>query len=119
MRPIGCGPCTSTPICSTATRAAKRMGLNVAGVEITFRFTVLITALALGVLVVFWTTAIPYFDLSYALDIEPDPGRSVWLPKGPAGILAALPFAIWFFLAIEQLPLAAEEGRTDYDGRLP
>ena len=88
------------------------VGLNVAGVEITFRFTVLITGLALGVLVVFWTTAIPYFDLSYALDIEPDPGRSVWLPKGPVGILSALPFAIWFFLAIEQLPLAAEEARA-------
>jgi ethanolamine permease len=25
------------------------------------------------------------------------------------GILAALPFAVWLFLAIEQLPLAAEE----------
>ena len=88
------------------------VGLNVAGVEITFRFTVLITALALGVLVVFWVTALPYFDLAWALDVEPDPGRSVWLPKGPAGVLSALPFAIWFFLAIEQLPLAAEEAHA-------
>ena len=31
------------------------------------------------------------------------------MPKGPKGILAALPFAIWFYLAIEELPLAAEE----------
>lgn len=88
------------------------VGLNVAGVEITFRFTVLITALALGVLLVFWIAAIPHFDLAYALDIEPDPGRSPWLPKGPTGVLSALPFAIWFFLAIEQLPLAAEEAHT-------
>ena len=88
------------------------VGLNVAGVEITFRFTVLITGLALAVLVVFWVTALPHFDLEWALNIEPEPGRSRWLPFGPAGILSALPFAIWFFLAIEQLPLAAEEAHT-------
>ncbi|MGB5812617.1 MAG: ethanolamine permease [Polyangiales bacterium] len=88
------------------------VGLNVAGVEITFRFTVLITALALGVLVVFWVSAIPHFDLSWALDMEPDPGQSRWLPRGPMGVLSALPFAIWFFLAIEQLPLAAEEAEA-------
>lgn len=88
------------------------VGLNVAGVETTFRFTVLITVLALGVLVVFWVGAIPHFDLSWALTVEPDSGRGPWLPRGPAGILSALPFAIWFFLAIEQLPLAAEEAHT-------
>jgi len=88
------------------------VGLNVAGVETTFRFTVLITVLALGVLVVFWVTAIPHFDLAHALNIEPEPGRSRWLPRGPSGILSALPFAIWFFLAIEQLPLAAEEAHA-------
>ncbi len=88
------------------------VGLNVAGVEATFRFTVVITALALGVLVVFWITAIPHFDMEWALNIEPEPGRSRWLPYGAAGILSALPFAIWFFLAIEQLPLAGEEAHT-------
>jgi ethanolamine permease len=88
------------------------VGLNVAGVEATFRFTVLITALALGVLVVFWITAIPHFDMKWALNIEPEPGQSRWLPRGAAGILSALPFAIWFFLAIEQLPLAGEEAHT-------
>jgi ethanolamine permease len=88
------------------------VGLNVAGVEITFRFTVLITALALGVLVVFWISAIPHFDVNWALNIEPAEGRTRWFPKGPNGILSALPFAIWFFLAIEQLPLAAEEAHA-------
>ena len=88
------------------------VGLNVAGVETTFRFIVLITALALGVLVVFWVAAIPHFDIDWALRIEPEPSRSRWLPHGVAGILSALPFAIWFFLAIEQLPLAAEEAHA-------
>ncbi len=88
------------------------VGLNVAGVETTFRFTVLITVLALGVLLVFWIAALPHFDLGWALNVEPDPGRTIWLPKGLAGVGSALPFAIWFFLAIEQLPLAAEEAHT-------
>jgi ethanolamine permease len=104
-------PASAAPLWWLAAYAVF-VGLNVAGVEITFRFTVLITVLALGVLLVFWVTAIPHFDLAWALDIAPDAGRSSWLPRGPVGILSALPFAIWFFLAIEQLPLAAEEAHT-------
>ena len=57
------------------------VGLNVAGVETTFRVTVVVTALALGVLVVFWIGALPHFDLAHALDIPPDPGASRWLPR--------------------------------------
>ncbi len=88
------------------------VGLNIKGVEVTFRFTVLITFLALGVLLVFWVSALPHFDLDWALNIEPKVGATRWLPYGPIGVLAALPFAIWFFLAIEQLPLAAEEAEA-------
>ena len=36
-------------------------------------------------------------------------GASSFLPFGYLGIWAAVPFAIWFFLAIEGVPLAAEE----------
>ncbi|HEV7948296.1 MAG TPA: amino acid permease, partial [Glaciihabitans sp.] len=48
-------------------------------------------------------------DFSRLLDIEPTEGNSSFLPFGVTGILFALPFAIWFFLGIEELPLAAEE----------
>jgi ethanolamine permease len=85
------------------------VGVNIAGVELTFRLTVAITALALGVLAVFWIGALPHFSWEHALSVEPSAGGSVWLPHGLAGITASLPFAIWFYLAIEQLPLAAEE----------
>lgn len=89
------------------------VGLNVAGVEITFRFTVVITVLALAILVVFWIGALPHVDVARnALDVEPGPGGTPWLPHGIPGILAALPFAIWFYLGIEQLPLAAEEAHA-------
>ncbi|MEM9191707.1 MAG: ethanolamine permease [Myxococcota bacterium] len=85
------------------------VGLNIWGVELSFRVTVVITIAALLILVVFWISAVPHFSLSNALDIEPDPGGSTWFPKGWIGVLGALPFGIWFYLAIEELPLAAEE----------
>jgi ethanolamine permease len=85
------------------------VGINIAGVELTFRFTVLVTTIALGVLCVFWIGALPHFDWSQALAVEPEPGRGRFLPGGLGGAAECLPFAIWFYLAIEQLPLAAEE----------
>jgi ethanolamine permease len=89
------------------------VGLNVAGVELTFRFTVAITLVALAILLVFWLGALPHLDLArFALDLPPEPGASAWLPFGAPGVLAALPFAIWFYLGIEELPLAAEEAHA-------
>ncbi len=89
------------------------VGLNVAGVEVTFRFTVFITLLALAILAVFWIGALPHVDFAtFAFDIEPAPGGNAFLPFGWKGVFAALPFAIWFYLAIEQLPLAAEEAHA-------
>ena len=85
------------------------VGLNIVGVEATFRFSVLVTILALGILVVFWVGALPHFSWEIALNIQPGNGNSRFLPFGWTGVAQALPFAIWFYLAIEQLPLAAEE----------
>lgn len=86
------------------------VGLNIVGVELTFRFTVFITFVALAILAVFFIGAIPLFEWSHALSVPNAAGEpGDWLPKGPWGIAYALPFAIWFFLAIEELPLAAEE----------
>ncbi|MAE93262.1 MAG: ethanolamine permease [Deltaproteobacteria bacterium] len=86
------------------------VGLNVAGVETSFRFTVVITVLALGILAVFYLGALTQLDLqAFAFDVEPEAGGSSFLPYGWKGVFACLPFAIWFYLAIEELPLAAEE----------
>lgn len=89
------------------------VGVNILGVEITFRFTVVITVLALGILAFFYVAVLVKgsFDSSLLTNIPPDEGESSFLPKGVAGIFPALPFAIWFYLAIEELPLAAEESR--------
>ena len=91
------------------------VGLNVLGVELSFKFTLVITLTALACLLVFWVSALPTIDFSrWALNVGaggallPE-GQGSMLPLGIAGVLAALPFAVWLFLAIEQLPLAAEE----------
>ena len=85
------------------------VGLNVFGVKESFRFVVVITIIALAILALFFASAIPEFEWDKLWNIPPEPGASKYLPKGWTAIGAALPFAIWLYLAIEQLPLAAEE----------
>lgn len=96
------------------------VGLNTRGVELSFTVTVILTLLALAILLIFFVSAIPLLDFGkYALNVSVDPstgaavelpeGHGPFLPMGTYGVLAAMPFAVWLFLAIEQLPLAAEE----------
>jgi ethanolamine permease len=85
------------------------VGLNILGVEESFRFIVFITIIALLILAIFFVSAVPLFEWELLWNIEPDPGETKYLPKGWTAISSALPFAIWLYLAIEQLPLAAEE----------
>jgi ethanolamine permease len=51
-------------------------------------------------------------DLGSLFDIAPDAGQSTFLPHGLTPVLFAMPFAMWLFLGIEELPLAAEEAHT-------
>jgi ethanolamine permease len=93
--------------------------LNYWGVELSFKVSVTVTLLALCVLTVFIVSALPHAEVSrYALNIaRSDGGVAVELPGGGgqllpfgfAGAFSALPFAVWLFLGIEELPLAAEE----------
>ena len=98
------------------------VGINVIGIEATMRFTVIITVLALAVLGIFYISALVSgeFDASLWFNIPQDwdgettsqllaDGGGPFLPLGISGIFKALPFAIWFYLAIEEVPLAAEE----------
>jgi ethanolamine permease len=98
------------------------VGINVIGIEATMRFTVVITVLALGVLAIFYVSALVsgdfhpdlWFNIPKDWDGETTSalltgGGGPFLPLGISGIFKALPFAIWFYLAIEEIPLAAEE----------
>lgn len=80
------------------------VALNVWGVEMSFHVSVLVTVVALAVLVVFWVGAAPHFNLAR--------WASPYFPAGRGRTLSTLgelPFALWLYLGIEQLPLAAEE----------
>jgi ethanolamine permease len=80
------------------------VGLNVWGVEMAFHVSVLVTLVAIAVLLVFWIGAAPHFDLAR--------WASPYFPPGSGKLratLVELPFALWLYLGIEQLPLAAEE----------
>ncbi len=87
------------------------VGINIYGTELTLKVALGITIAAMAILVVFYVGAIVSgaFSWDKVFNIPPDPGQTTFLPKGWYGVFAAVPFAIWFYLAIEQLPLAAEE----------
>ena len=89
------------------------IGIHLSGVGEALKVMFVITAIALAGLVIFAVSAIGSFDTANLTDIAPTDaaGASSFLPFGYLGIWAAVPFAIWFFLAIEGVPLAAEEAK--------
>ena len=75
--------------------------LNISGVKAAASFELFITILAVGELLLFAGVCLPEFHLKN-LTVNA-------FPKGVGGIFAAIPFAIWFFLAIEGVANVAEE----------
>ena len=90
------------------------VGVHLIGVGEALKVMFAITAIAVVALVVFVLGMIPEFSSSNLTDIKPDAdksGASDFLPFGYAGVLSAFVYGIWFFLAVEGVPLAAEESR--------
>ncbi|MGX6451970.1 ethanolamine permease [Brevibacterium paucivorans] len=87
------------------------VGIHVWGVGEALRLMFVITAIAVVALLAFVLGMVWHVDASNMFDITPDGslGSNVYFPYGVSGILASLVFGIWFFLAIEGVPLAAEE----------
>ena len=78
-------------------------GLNLWGVKQAALFELWVTILAVGELLLFCALAAPHFRLENFT-------ANAW-PHGWSGVLAAIPFAVWFYLAIEGVANAAEEAR--------
>ncbi|MSR15990.1 MAG: ethanolamine permease [Gammaproteobacteria bacterium] len=89
------------------------VGIHLFGVGEALRLMLIITAIAAGALLVFALAMLPKFSASHLFDIPTTDaiGASRFLPFGYLGIWGAIPYAMWFFLAIEGVPLAAEETR--------
>ena len=75
--------------------------LNIYGVRAAALFELVITILAVGELLLFTGITLPHFEIK---NIQHNA-----FPHGWQGILAAVPFAIWFFLGIEGVANTAEE----------
>ncbi|NRD74205.1 ethanolamine permease [Shewanella sp. VB17] len=88
------------------------IGLHLWGAGEALKIMMGITLLAVIAIGVFVVGMVPHFDSANLFDIAANPdvaGSSRFLPEGYMGIWAALPFAMWLFLAVEGVPLAAEE----------
>ena len=77
--------------------------INIVGVRMSAVFELVLTVLAVIELCVFGAVVLPHFSWAkFSIDA---------LPHGWGGAFAALPFAIWFYLAIEGLANVAEEAK--------
>lgn len=86
------------------------MTLNILGVTIAATFELVVTLLAVAELLVFMGVVAPGFSLA-RFAAGGWAGADVFSPAAIGGIFAAIPFAIWFFLAIEGAAMAAEEAK--------
>ncbi len=75
--------------------------LNIYGVKAAATFELVITIIAVVELLIFAGASLPSFEWA---NLEKNA-----LPNGYGGVFAAIPFAIWFFLAIEGVANVAEE----------
>jgi len=87
------------------------MALNIAGVTIAATFELVVTVLAIIELLIFMAVVSGGFTWAHFTD-HGWAGAAAPSMAMVGGIFAAIPFAIWFFLAIEGAAMAAEEARN-------
>jgi ethanolamine permease len=87
------------------------VGIHLRGVGEALKLMFVITAAAVLALLAAAVGLLPKFEWANLFDIAPNgsAGASAFLPFGITGVLGALVYGIWFFLAVEGVPLAAEE----------
>lgn len=86
------------------------MTLNILGVGIAATFELIVTLLAIFELLVFMGVVAPGFSWQH-FTAHGWAGADSFSGQTLPGMFAAIPFAIWFFLAIEGASMAAEEAK--------
>ncbi|WP_294765167.1 ethanolamine permease [uncultured Rhodoferax sp.] len=86
------------------------MTLNIVGVQIAATFELFVTILAIFELLVFMGVVSPGFSMANFVKGGWS-GQDGFSMAAIPGMFAAIPFAIWFFLAIEGVAMAAEEAK--------
>ena len=87
------------------------MTLNIVGVRIAAMFELAVTLLAVFELLVFMGVVAPGFSVANFVK-GGWAGQNSFSTAAIPGMFAAIPFAIWFFLAIEGVAMAAEEAKN-------
>jgi ethanolamine permease len=75
--------------------------INILGVKESATFSLIITILAVAELLIFMGIVSPHFKADNFLSHP--------MPFGWSGVFASLPYAVWFYLAIEGVAMVAEE----------
>ena len=78
------------------------ISLNLLGIGEAARFSLVVTLLSVGELLLFIGLVLPSFRMQHFVAHNPE-------HLNFAGIFAGLPFAVWFFVAIEGVAMVAEE----------
>jgi len=87
------------------------VGIHIFGAGEALKVMMIISALAVLAIIATGVVLLPEFNSANLFDIEPLVNGTDFLPMGYYGVWAALPFAMWLFLAVEGVPLAAEEAK--------
>jgi ethanolamine permease len=77
------------------------IGINLLGIKESANFSLVVTVLSVAELIVFILIVLPYYKTENFV------AHSV--PITASGVFAALPFAVWFYIAIEGVAMVAEE----------
>ncbi|MCE9843962.1 ethanolamine permease [Vibrio alginolyticus] len=89
------------------------IAIHMAGVGEALKVMMVISGLAVLAILITTAVLIGHFDVNNLFDIAPATAQATEiLPFGWYGVWAALPFAMWLFLAVEGVPLAAEEAKN-------
>ncbi|MDW1633270.1 MULTISPECIES: ethanolamine permease [unclassified Vibrio] len=89
------------------------IAIHMAGVGEALKVMMVISGLAVLAILITAAVLIGHFDVNNLFDIAPVTAQATEiLPFGWYGVWAALPFAMWLFLAVEGVPLAAEEAKN-------
>lgn len=78
------------------------IAINILGIKESARFSLIVTILSVLELVIFMVVIFPYFKTENFMAHNP-PNLTI------KGIFAGIPFAVWFFVAIEGVAMVAEE----------
>lgn len=87
--------------------------INFLGMRTSAIFELVVTIIALVGLCIFWAAAVPHASMDNFLQPLTEnngfEGFLQYIPGGWNGVMASVPFAIWFYLALEGGAMTAEE----------